>query len=130
MGVMLGSCFDYFVSMAKSFLHAILYMLCSHLSILKVFSKLYISIHHEFAPGMYNYCFCNDFVINSSQLNVYEDLTYGFLAIGWNRDLILHLVPHLTLRSTLDPHVIRHSIWHAIRHSECIGAGGWCIGGL
>jgi hypothetical protein len=66
------------------------------------FSKVYISIHHEFAPGMYNWHFCNDFVINSAQFDVYEDLTYGFLATGRNRDLILHLVPHLTLCSTLD----------------------------
>ena len=66
------------------------------------FSKLYISIHHEFAPGMYNYHFFNDFVINSSQFDFYEDLTYGFLATGWNRNLILHPVPHPALRSTRD----------------------------
>jgi hypothetical protein len=67
------------------------------------FSKVYISIHHEFTPGMYNWHFCNDFVINSAQLNVYEDLTYGFLATGRNHDPILHPTPHPTLHSTLDP---------------------------
>jgi hypothetical protein len=100
---MLGSCFDYFVSMAKSFLHAILYILCSHLAILKVFSNIYISIHHEFAPSMYNYCFCRDFTLNSALLNVYEDITYGLFATGKNRNPILYLVPHLTLHSTIDP---------------------------
>jgi hypothetical protein len=67
------------------------------------FSKFYISFHHEFAPGMYNWCFCNDFVINSSQFDVYEDLTYGFLATGWNHIPIIHLIPRLTLCSALDP---------------------------
>jgi hypothetical protein len=52
---------------------------------------------------MYIWHFCNDFVINSAQLNVYEDIMYGFLAIGWNHDLILHLVPHSTLHLSLDP---------------------------
>jgi hypothetical protein len=75
---MLGSSFYYFVSIAKSFLHAILHMLCSHLAILKVFSKLYISIHHEFTQGMYNYHFYNYFAINSSQFNVYKDLMFRF----------------------------------------------------
>jgi hypothetical protein len=76
--MVLGSCFDYFVSKSKSFLHAILYIICSHLAILKVFSKLYISIHHEFAQGMYNYHFCNDFAINSSHFDVYKDLMFWF----------------------------------------------------
>jgi hypothetical protein len=52
---------------------------------------------------MYNWCFCNGFVINSSQFDVYEDLMYGFLATGRNHSLILHLVPCLALRSALDP---------------------------
>jgi hypothetical protein len=63
---LLGSCFDYFFPMVKSFFHATLYMLCSHLAILKVLSKMYTSIFHRIAQGMYNYRFSNDFTINSS----------------------------------------------------------------
>jgi hypothetical protein len=52
---------------------------------------------------MYNWFFCNGFVINSTQFDVYEDLMYGFIATRKNRGLILHSVPHSELRSTLDP---------------------------
>jgi hypothetical protein len=52
---------------------------------------------------MYNWCFCNVFVINSAHFDVHEDLMYGFFATSKNRGSILHLVPRLTLRSTLDP---------------------------
>jgi hypothetical protein len=52
---------------------------------------------------MYNWCFCNGFVINSVQFDVYKDLMHGLFAIGKNRGLILHLVPRLALCSSLDP---------------------------
>ena len=74
-----------------------------HISHFEGVSKVYISIHHGFATGMYNWCFCNDFVINSAQIDVYEYLVYGLLTTGQNLGLILHLVPLLVLCSALDP---------------------------
>jgi hypothetical protein len=124
----LGLCFDYFISMIKSFLHAILHMLCFILAILKD-SQRFIYQFTMNSPGMYNWCFCNGFVINSAQFDVYEDLMYGFLATGKNCGLILHLVPRPTLRSTLD---LAHDPTLHLAHDptlECIG-GGWYIGGL
>jgi hypothetical protein len=66
------------------------------------FSKVYISIHHEFTSGMSNWCFCNGFVINLDQFDVYEYMMHGFLATGRNHSMILHLLPRPVLHSTLD----------------------------
>jgi hypothetical protein len=95
-------------------------------------SKVYISIHHGFTSGMYNWCFCNDFEINSVQFDVYKYLMHGLCATGKNHGLILHLVPRLALCSTLDPTCdpTLHLARDPIQHSECTGAGGWYIGGL
>ena len=78
---MLGLSFDYFISMAKSFFHAILHMLCFILSILKD-SQRFIYQFIMNSQKVCNYCFCNGFVINSTQFDVYEDLMYGFLETG------------------------------------------------
>jgi hypothetical protein len=85
-----------------------------HISHFEGFSKVYISIHHEFTSGMYNWCFCNGFVINSVQFDVYKDLMHGLFATGKNHSLILHSVPRPTLCSTLD--LARDTTLRAIRH--------------
>jgi len=76
MGVMLGSSFDYFFSMARSFFYAtIIYSMLSF-SHFKGIIKLYTSIRHGIAQGMYKHHFFHGFTINSSQLIYYEDITF------------------------------------------------------
>jgi hypothetical protein len=98
--------------------------------------KLYTSILHGIAQGMYNYRFCNDFMINSSQLNDYEDLMFWFSCNRWNHDPILHPVPRLTLRSTLDltlhltldPTLRAHRSWRLVHWRPLMDESGiWVL---